>query len=1069
MSSILKTATNRKVQLAGFQRLLSSMSVEEPVLDQSHVMRLFEERAYAYTKTLSPRQLRDEAATIYAAIEAILKPFDFKHKPVFLALWNYCLCGGPDAAIRPHLETIRDIAINNDFKRLIMRDIRTPTKYKGVLKKVLNLGDSFASLFDEVDLTSAEKAIRDNIRLKESERCLALNALLDGQTFTGDEHMFVRTFYQNVRDLSDPNQRNTYFNKALVELLKHIKPGAPSIKHLNILVQLYDRLVNHELVATVNSRVSTYLAAHPIDFWNHSLCHMAEYLEPNSNFKSSEPVLDQWQRDMLRAIKERKNIFLNLPTSAGKTIGTSGVLDECEDAWFIVPTAPLADQLSGILLATVIDKEKRAGVKTERNVRLEVDNTTRTSYRRFQKAKDNIIVGMPKRMVELLQSKEIVAKPQYLILDEGHTIGCPVQGIYYEYLLKYAAFHDIPVLMCTATIRDEDYEELKAKILRLYKGTKHVELFSVSKKRRFFNHQYKVFRVDSETGDVTTVTLDPLESLTVAAVRSPTFHHPRLVPEEVWRLYERLVTFARRPVVTKIPTLDEVEELQEALFKHITELPDAELAALLPTKAVANDMLTPFQLYMTLKQMNDSQKPLLLFKMDSVECMRFFLTMTNLAKEMSALVYGDFQFDQPLLKQFLEEIEALPDAGGGSSEEAADAADKLAVQREGIYASKYLTRLRKLYKEYREEVIDPEAIRKFNETYGANLDADYIKRKRTLHARKQLDMKCDTIGLRTDYTIHDDIKISSYSAGEVMKEIRYQISNELAHQRSLIGEFKDMRDYGAEFAAFNDIEETVYFKKYDSAEPREDKRWKRTGDLDRHKLGNPWLSGRTKSPEVNDTVEYEYDIPYEHPILVGIEIGLFLCNECLNPAFNSVNLLLISKHPLIVVSDKIMVMGINLPIKSVWMHGSFKGEAKEVLNHTLARQATGRAPRRGLDKKATIFMDGIEVSCVVTPEYQPLVKNTPERMSELVKDEEVVFRDFVVTGERPATVATVATVVAVAPIVPVAVAKAVGGAGKPSTNVVTAATATAATTATAVALNSKTDFTGSWEDWATDS
>jgi hypothetical protein len=114
-------------------------------------------------------------------------------------------------------------------------------------------------------------------------------------------------------------QRNSYFNKALVELLKHIKPGAPSIKHINILVQLYDRLANHELVTTIDPKVTAYLAANPIDFWNHSLCHMAEYLEPNSNFKSSEPVLDQWQRDMLRAIKERKNIFLNLPTSAGKT------------------------------------------------------------------------------------------------------------------------------------------------------------------------------------------------------------------------------------------------------------------------------------------------------------------------------------------------------------------------------------------------------------------------------------------------------------------------------------------------------------------------------------------------------------------------------------------------------------------------------------------------------------------------------------------------------------------------------------------------------------------------------
>jgi len=1003
------TATIRKVQLAGFQRLLSHMSINEPALDQTHVMRLFEERVYAYTKTLAPRQFRDDSAAIYAMIRSILDPFEFKIKPTFLALWHYYLCGGSDTDIKPHLETIRDIAVNNDLKRVILRDIRTPAKYKGILKRILNIGDPFASLFAEIDLTTLEKAQRDHLRQKEEEHGLALNALLDGQTFTMDENVFVSTFYKSVRELSDPVQRNAYFNKALVQLVKHSK--AFTIHHTNLFVQLYDRLINHELVSTIDPKVDAYLAANPIDFWSHSLRHMAEHLEPNSNFKSPVAVLDQWQRDMLRAIKSGQNIFLNLPTSAGKTIGTSGVLDEYEDAWFIVPTAPLADQLSGILLATIIDKEKRAGVRTERNVRLEMDNTTRTSYRRFQKAKDNIIIAMPKRLYELLHNKEIMAKPQYIILDEGHTIGCPVQGIYYEYILKYAAFHDIPVLLCTATIRDADYEELKGRILRLYKDTKHTELFSVSKKRRFFNHQYKVFRINPETQEVVSVALDPLESLTVAAVRSPTFHHPRLVPEEVLRLYERLTTFPRRPSVRRVPTLDDVEELQEALFKHIAELPDAALTALLPaTTGIKNDMLTPFQLYMTLKQMNETQKPLLLFKMDSVECLSFFLTLVNLAKDMSALVYGNFQFDQPLFKQYLEEVETLRPDGDGRSEKASEQAEKLIVQRESIYASKYLPRLKKLYKDYKDEVADPEAVRLFNDTYGATITNEYIKQKRTKHVIKQLAMNCDAISLRTDYTIHDEIKISNYSAGDVMKDIRHQIRDELAHQRTLGGEFKDMCDYGAEFSSFNNIEETVYFKKYDPSETKEEKKWKRTGESDTHTLSNPWASGRSRSPEANDTVDYAYDIPYDHPILMGIEIGLFLCNECLNPAFNSVNLLLVSKHPLIVISDKIMVMGINLPIKTVWLHGSFKGSDKEVLNHTLARQATGRAPLRGYDKKATIFMDGVEVSSVVTPDYQPLIQNDRSRMELLVTDEEVVFRNFVITELRhgATTVATVA-------------------------------------------------------------
>ena len=103
-------------------------------------------------------------------------------------------------------------------------------------------------------------------------------------------------------------------------------------------------------------------------------------------------------------------------------------------------------------------------------------------------------------------------------------------------------------------------------------------------------------------------------------------------------------------------------------------------------------------------------------------------------------------------------------------------------------------------------------------------------------------------------------------------------------------------------------------------------------------------------------------------------------------------------------------------------------------------------------------MDGIDVSCVVTPEYQPLVKNTPERMNELVKDEEVAFQDFVMTEARVVVVSKAAP--ASAPIA----GKASGGAGKPP-----AATVTTPAAATTVSLNSAEDFTGSWEDWAVDS
>ena len=192
-----ESTTHRKVQLAGYQRLLSHMSTEEPTTDQTYVMRLAEERVYAYTKTKTPREIRDEGSSLYEQIGTILVPFEFKHKPDLLALWDHLLCGTA-TDVKTRLEALSSVALNNELKRLIVRDIRTASKYKGILKRVLNLGvDTFSSLFEEVDLTSVEKAQRDNTREQEARRVDALESLLGSRPLDtdlkGDE--LVQTFY----------------------------------------------------------------------------------------------------------------------------------------------------------------------------------------------------------------------------------------------------------------------------------------------------------------------------------------------------------------------------------------------------------------------------------------------------------------------------------------------------------------------------------------------------------------------------------------------------------------------------------------------------------------------------------------------------------------------------------------------------------------------------------------------------------------------------------------------------------------------------------------------------------
>jgi hypothetical protein len=193
---------------------------------------------------------------------------------------------------------------------------------------------------------------------------------------------------------------------------------------------------------------------------------------------------------------------------------------------------------------------------------------------------------------------------------------------------------------------------------------------------------------------------------------------------------------------------------------------------------------------------------------------------------------------------------------------------------------------------------------------------------------------------------------------------------------------------------------------------------------------------------------------YDHPVLVGIECGLLFSNELLNPALTRTCQLLLSKHPLIVVSDKGLATGINYPIRTVWLQGAFPGEPVEVLDNTLAQQAMGRAGRRGHDREATIYMSGVDMKNILMPQYRAVGPNDPARMALLVEGEDEAFRRFVLTEEREApvaaTVATVATKTA-----PVTV------------KTVSVTIVTEETNSVTAGIPTEEDMKNtSWEDWA---
>jgi hypothetical protein len=247
--------------------------------------------------------------------------------------------------------------------------------------------------------------------------------------------------------------------------------------------------------------------------------------------------------------------------------------------------------------------------------------------------------------------------------------------------------------------------------------------------------------------------------------------------------------------------------------------------------------------------------------------------------------------------------------------------------------------------------------------------------------------------LRAEYTIHRKIKISANSNGAVMKEIKNLVETELAFQRKQTGAFPLMQSFGPEFAAYDNIQETRYWTKWN----QERHIFERTAIQETHRIDQPWPSARLD----NDELDYSYEISYDHPILLGIECGILFNNALLNPAFNYICQFLISKHPLVVLSCKSYATGVNFPFKTVWVQGSFKGQPLESLPNALVWQMMGRGGRRGLFRLATGIYSGIETSHVMFPEFKPIGFHPFESMAPLLAGAEEEFVTFVKTLKRP--------------------------------------------------------------------
>lgn len=751
--------------------------------------------------------------------------------------------------------------------------------------------------------------------------------------------------------------------------------------------------------------------------------------------------------------------MLCAPTSWGKTWMSTGVLNENEDVWYVAPEKPLAQQMACLVTASLVDREQLSTTTKNRNVRLELNlpadwtpaakAEAAPTYRRFPSHLDNVVVAQPQRLYELIHAGKAPKKPQYVILDEFHNVRGP-QGPYYEYILKWAAYQGVKVMAMTATIPAEQISAVHGWMEGLLGS-----VYLVNESRRFFHPRRVVFRVDPETNRASMSTLNALDHLPLDLLRAPTFRHPGLFPTEVLRLYRKVPSFPRiDESVRKIPTLDDVDHLEESLFRHVQRLSDEEAAGVVRDESVESDKLSIGQIHTIQCSLSEEFKPLLQFKMESIPCLRYFLKRIHHIQAKNKLVYGNFQDDQPIIQKYLNDIADLmkgdEDGAEGDSEEAHKKAEALRKQRETLYTSKCLPALIDFYKGYTNPPDDVAAREALEAEFGERISQKEIIATREALAAKQLAQTYDGIRLRTEYTIHNDLKVARLS-GAIMKDMRGRINAELAYQRKAAGPIQSMRAHGEEFAEFDQIMETRTWKRFDARE----RAWIKTKDSETHRVGTPWAS---KRPDGDGEVEYSYDISYEHPWMVGAECGLFLYNELLNPAFGRIAQLLLGKHPIILITTKAFAVGANYGVRASWIQGALKGEPDEEVDNTLANQAWGRAGRRGFDKHAVYIGSGIQMKKVLFPQFHPVGRNDPTLLEPLLEGEDPAFRTFILTEVRP--------VVTVAPPLATEVNTVLHAAAKVNAKEKADAEATkAAKEATFLDFIAKG---GNWEDWEED-
>ena len=238
--------------------------------------------------------------------------------------------------------------------------------------------------------------------------------------------------------------------------------------YMKYIITLYYGLkdIENEQYKPLIEKISSKFSDYEIKLY--MMKEIGHLLPPLNFWDIQEKKLDDWQKDVIKFVKNKESILVKAPTSAGKTFiaMSTGIIHK--KIIYVCPAKPVAYQVGSHFVLM--------GYK----VHYLVDDLCMNSF----DAKTNIFVGTPKCIEDNLY--KIGNHFDYAVFDEIHNLDKKDDGDVYENLIK---LFNCNFLALSATIGNINY--LKD-IFHKINPNKKINYIEYNK--RFINHQRYVYK-----------------------------------------------------------------------------------------------------------------------------------------------------------------------------------------------------------------------------------------------------------------------------------------------------------------------------------------------------------------------------------------------------------------------------------------------------------------------------------------------------------------------------------------------------------------------------------------------